>query len=306
MKRMIGWIVLVLCLCVLAGCECRHEWIDATCTAPKTCTKCGITEGEVLWHNWRDATCTEPKTCAQCGLTEGSKLGHDWELATCEVASTCKTCGAVEGMPLGHFPEDWKLVSLDPDRLIKVYEQRCNLCKQKIDERSEVVTSFVENNMFMLTPNQIMQRFAAIAKENGLELRYTYTNTGVGAGGIVQWDESGLVVQYMRPDQTMVNMQELETVIAACASLATIGQVDDNLPLYFMVACDPSLDLESAAELYQQLREDYEDVKETDGLLHHIHNGMMYEFMYVPMEGLGINGAMAMINIYAGNFPDMG
>ena len=59
---------------------CFHEeWSDATCAAPKTCKKCGETEGEVLSHsNVMDATCTAPKTCADCGYTEGEALGHIW------------------------------------------------------------------------------------------------------------------------------------------------------------------------------------------------------------------------------------
>ena len=32
--------------------ECNHNWVDATCEAPKTCTVCGATEGEALGHNW--------------------------------------------------------------------------------------------------------------------------------------------------------------------------------------------------------------------------------------------------------------
>ncbi|MBQ7873897.1 MAG: hypothetical protein IJ306_01860 [Oscillospiraceae bacterium] len=32
--------------------ECNHNWVDATCEAPKTCTICGATEGEALGHNW--------------------------------------------------------------------------------------------------------------------------------------------------------------------------------------------------------------------------------------------------------------
>ena len=42
---------------------CDHEWTEATCTTPKTCSICGVTEGEALGHDWKDATCTEPKTC---------------------------------------------------------------------------------------------------------------------------------------------------------------------------------------------------------------------------------------------------
>ena len=31
--------------------ECNHDWTGATCTAPKTCSVCGATEGEALGHN---------------------------------------------------------------------------------------------------------------------------------------------------------------------------------------------------------------------------------------------------------------
>ena len=34
-----------------------HEWTDATCGTPKTCTKCDLTEGEALGHSWQEADC---------------------------------------------------------------------------------------------------------------------------------------------------------------------------------------------------------------------------------------------------------
>ena len=80
-----------------------HEWTDATCTAPKTCT-CGETEGAALGHDWTDATCTAPKTCKTCEATEGEALGHDWADADCTTPKTCKTCNETEGEALGH---DW-------------------------------------------------------------------------------------------------------------------------------------------------------------------------------------------------------
>ena len=33
---------------------CEHEWTEATCFDPKTCTRCGETEGEALGHKWTD------------------------------------------------------------------------------------------------------------------------------------------------------------------------------------------------------------------------------------------------------------
>lgn len=82
--------------------KCSHTYKAATCTAPKTCSKCGATEGKALGHSWKDATCTELKTCSRCGATEGSAKGHSWNGATCTAPKTCKTCGATEGSAAGH------------------------------------------------------------------------------------------------------------------------------------------------------------------------------------------------------------
>ncbi len=87
--------------------ECAHEtWLDATCTAPKTCELCGVTEGDALGHNWKDATCTAPKTCGTCGVTEGDAPGHNWKDATCTTPKTCGTCGVTEGEKADHRFED--------------------------------------------------------------------------------------------------------------------------------------------------------------------------------------------------------
>lgn len=103
MKKLICVCLLAaLCLLVLAGCQCEHEFADANCETPKTCTKCGETEGEALGHTWTDADCVTPKTCSVCDATEGEALGHTWVDADCVTAKTCSVCAAVEGEALGH------------------------------------------------------------------------------------------------------------------------------------------------------------------------------------------------------------
>jgi len=67
-------ILIFLCV-LLTGCGCKHEWQDAACEAPKTCTKCSQTRGEALGHKWADATCEIPKTCSVCQKTEGNHIG---------------------------------------------------------------------------------------------------------------------------------------------------------------------------------------------------------------------------------------
>ena len=56
----------VMLATLLTGCACNHEWRNATCTEPKTCAKCGETEGAPLGHAWTEATSTTPATCLVC------------------------------------------------------------------------------------------------------------------------------------------------------------------------------------------------------------------------------------------------
>ncbi len=88
--------IAIVSLLVLAfgACDatCEHEWVDADCTTPKTCSKCDETEGEALGHTEVtdaavDATCTatgltEGTHCSECGTVLAEQtvigaLGHD-------------------------------------------------------------------------------------------------------------------------------------------------------------------------------------------------------------------------------------
>lgn len=55
--------------------KCRqngHDWLAATCTAPKTCSRCGITQGEMLPHTGGKATCIDLAICEVCGNEYGN------------------------------------------------------------------------------------------------------------------------------------------------------------------------------------------------------------------------------------------
>ena len=69
--------------------SCTHQWRNATCTAPKTCTKCGATDGAALGHKWQNATCQQAKKCTVCGTTEGSVGNH----ADANGDNACDVCG---------------------------------------------------------------------------------------------------------------------------------------------------------------------------------------------------------------------
>ena len=81
-----------------------HRWAKATCTTPKTCKKCGVTEGGVV-HTLKDvegkaATCTENgytayKACEKCDYTEGMEVivaSHAWGEPDENGAVECTVC----------------------------------------------------------------------------------------------------------------------------------------------------------------------------------------------------------------------
>ena len=84
-----------------ASASCEHNWLDATCTAPKTCSICGATEGEIYFHRFERLveivapTCTEEGysvyQCLTCEMTERREktvpINHDF------VDGTCSICG---------------------------------------------------------------------------------------------------------------------------------------------------------------------------------------------------------------------
>lgn len=106
------WIVMSACLFFMISITaallatkvlCFHQWQDATCTAPMTCSRCADTKGQSLKHNNIPATCTDPATCTSCGEMFGSALGHTLHEATCTKAKYCTRCFKTFGKPAEHI-----------------------------------------------------------------------------------------------------------------------------------------------------------------------------------------------------------
>lgn len=70
-----------------------------------------------LGHDWSDATCTAPKTCSRCGATEGNALGHDFAVSWSSDASghwhACSRCDAKDGEAT-HTPDREAATETDP------------------------------------------------------------------------------------------------------------------------------------------------------------------------------------------------
>lgn len=97
---------------------------DATCTAKATYYKscaCGekgtetFEYGEFGEHNWTPATCTAPKTCSVCGATEGDALGHtegtEWKSDADNHWHVCTVagCGVVIDSSKAAHEFEWKI-----------------------------------------------------------------------------------------------------------------------------------------------------------------------------------------------------
>ncbi|MBQ7962812.1 MAG: Ig-like domain-containing protein [Clostridia bacterium] len=85
---------------------------EATCTTDgketKTCKICGETKTSTIpkkGHAWKNATCTAPKTCTNCGATEGSAKGHNYVSSSCIEPSKCTNCGATSGAAGYHYSD---------------------------------------------------------------------------------------------------------------------------------------------------------------------------------------------------------
>lgn len=102
LKRFLCFLLIISFVVTLNACGCEHEWTEATCEAPRTCTLCGDTEGELGEHDFAEASCITPKKCKVCGTVEGEALGHDFAEADCVTPKKCKVCSGVEGEALGH------------------------------------------------------------------------------------------------------------------------------------------------------------------------------------------------------------
>lgn len=85
----------------------EHNWTEATCQSPKTCTVCQLKEGS-LGHKWKSATCYTPKTCEICGVTEGINYDHDWTEETENSPSKCIYCQEIK--PLSIYPENGQVL----------------------------------------------------------------------------------------------------------------------------------------------------------------------------------------------------
>lgn len=139
-----------------------HTWVDATCTAPKTCSVCQATEGEPAAHTFVEGI------CSGCGLAET----HVCNFVATEkvVAPTCTeggytvyecTCGLTENRDqldaLGHAWDNG--VVTDPTCTAAGFTTfTCGTCQETKTEAGDPVVDHADadNNCFCDTCNALV------------------------------------------------------------------------------------------------------------------------------------------------------
>lgn len=150
-------IVIIMALCSCNNAQptnnilnaCKHQWVNADCTFPKTCRLCGETEGEPLGHNWEEATCTSAKVCTVCNKTEGEAKEHNYVSAvlapSCtEIGYTTYTCACgdtykdSEISALGHTEVIDKAVAPTCTETGLTEGKHCSLCNKVLTSQKIV------------------------------------------------------------------------------------------------------------------------------------------------------------------------
>ena len=83
-----------------------HDWVDATCTAPKTCSRCDATEGNALGHDfakvWSSDADGHWHACSRCDAKDGEAAHTPGAAATETTPQKCTECDYIITPALGH------------------------------------------------------------------------------------------------------------------------------------------------------------------------------------------------------------
>ena len=252
MKNAFIFIVALLVIFVLCGCACQHDWIEANCDMPKTCSICEAVEGEPLTHAWIEATCNEAKTCSLCKTADGKPIGHkpgdwvpektDYVTATESFIKSCTVCGnSIDSMeqPISLIQNDKFLINTDE------FVERLNLIYDQAD-RSDLKAEYFENEY-----NELM---ISILRDDTVILLIYITGTEMDPASVALSDL--LPLTYEHTDKRMICYF---FAFIPYTSLNNGGSTENLLNLFNdytlyedalfgpMMACDPALSFDDAS-----------------------------------------------------------
>ena len=123
----------------------EHVGGEATCAKLASCELCGEEYGDYGAHSWTEATCTAPKKCTVCKVTEGTDLGgHIGGESTCASRAKCDRCGEEYGELGTHVYDktgDCYVINPEPtcsSEGTKYY--KCTVCDKRATSKDYIET----------------------------------------------------------------------------------------------------------------------------------------------------------------------
>lgn len=276
MKKILTLIAMCTFMCcALLGCKCEHEWKEADCISPKTCTACEETEGEPLGHNWITATCTKPDTCSRCEETRGTSIEHKWVDANCTAPKTCTVCGETQGEALGHQESDWIVVNKDMVSATEVLEKHCTVCDEWLDKKEHDMESLHNTYRFVITPNEFVSRMNNELQsiEGSNLIAVSGTSGEYFACVIMNIDTAEIAASllFVGDGESIDADKEDEVCFDGClGSISNDGESIAMVLISIIQACDPSLSFSEAKEVGSEVLYNSEST----------HNGITYIYTY--------------------------
>ena len=254
MRRILSLCLIAAMLCFLTGCGCQHEWQEADCLNPKTCIKCGKTEGEALGHDWKEADCFNPRTCTRCGETEGEALGHK--------------PGAPES------------VAQDLIHATNTVKTVCTVCGEVISEETETMETLYEDGKFLLNGSEFCQRFDLIYRGIGDNIWYTQRGAlGDADVCFIMQDDSNqqpimcAAMLFSNENGEVILKDQMDTGNVAEITCMCIPQVRgaarEDMILGILRTCDPALDDETVISCFDEINRQIQRNHSPEFELHH-------------------------------------
>ena len=191
-KKLLVLLLAAVCLLVLAGCKCEHEW-----TAPD---------------------CVNPERCAKCGEYGAAPLGHTWIDPTCEDPAICSVCGKQDAEPLGHKVGEWE-EELDVTALTIRKEQPCQRCGKVLDTAQEQLESLVNESHYLFTPEEYITILNDVYAQLSMDLQaeMTVADDGKLIGLVTRDGERFGEIQFSAYDGAMTESRASERAVAQVA-----------------------------------------------------------------------------------------
>ena len=182
-------------------------------------------------------------------LLSGCCLKHEWEPATCEDPITCEKCGETYGDELDHQPGLWEQLSVPLWGQPGLSVQKCLLCGEVLQEKSEAAVDLYDGDTFTLDVYETKDRLEAVLKtfsadyscrfngREGLNIHVFKGETRVAQISVfsvdreaLYWDDEQIYQLYTLALRGLdIDQEPIEESVFDEVALSVIGCVDPAL-----------------------------------------------------------------------------